>query len=152
MNSKLLACALLALGLSLFYCPKIVAVTGQYEEWSSPCRGFNFTSPPGGNPLTPSPSPTIRYPVNSTQQIQWTLGNSKVTTFWGVELFNMSGLIADILVGERQATDLSANVGIKVPSSVNVPGIYFWRMWGRAGKGPDCVVYSVPFEIVEEAE
>jgi hypothetical protein len=104
-------------------------------------------TPNGGKPH-PRDRPIETYTVGSYVTLQWELGNSEVTRFLAVELFNFKGLLEDLWIGNISAIETSMRVNMKAHPNVKIPGTYFLRIWGESPNGPMCTTYSKLFRLV----
>lgn len=103
------------------------------------CKGFELES------LGTS---TIK--LGDNVNVKWQTGGSLVENFTAIELFNNQGLIKDLYVGHTPASDHSKEVQVTYPENQSPNnGEYWFRIWGRTSKGPDCVLISNKFQLVE---
>ncbi|KAI9285451.1 hypothetical protein BC943DRAFT_323367 [Umbelopsis sp. AD052] len=130
---------LIALAASFFVATQAAPLTTRDEDPFAICDGFAL------DPLTVS---TIK--VGDSVAVKWQLGGSLVVNFSAIELFNSSGLIKDLYVGQTPATELSKTVEVVFPENQGPNENEYWfRIWGRTSKGPDCILISDQFHMEE---
>ncbi|KAH8552593.1 hypothetical protein BGW37DRAFT_489540 [Umbelopsis sp. PMI_123] len=129
---------LVALATSFFLTAQAVPITRSEDPFAI-CNGFELHS------LGFS---TVK--VGQSVDVKWETGSSLVENFSAIELFNSSGLIKDLYVGHTPATEGSKTVNVEFPENQGPNGNQYWfRIWGRTSKGPDCILISDKFNIDE---
>lgn len=109
--------------------------------------GFRLVTPQGGHPSQSLP-PTTTYTVGENITVRWDLGHSLVTKFVAIELFSSKGLIQNMWIGKIPAVEKSKEITLNVNDYVEIPGTYFFRVWGESSNGPSCITYSESFRLV----
>jgi hypothetical protein len=129
---------LIALAASFFVATTQAApLVARDEDPFAICDGFAL------DPLS-----MTTYKVGDSVAVKWQLGDSLVANFAAIELFNSSGLIKDLYVGQTPATELSKTVTVSFPENQGPnENDYWFRIWGRTSKGPDCILISDKFNL-----
>jgi hypothetical protein len=128
----------LALAACSFFTAQAAPVARSEDPFAI-CKGFALES------LGTS---TIK--LGDSVDVKWQVDGSLVQDFTAIELFNSQGLIKDLYIGHTPASELSKQVQVTYAENQSPNnGDYWFRIWGRTSKGPDCVLISNKFQLVQ---